>query len=64
MTPRLSEYHKFLRAFFEDNDQFPPVYLLAEAMGVNPNAAHCALLRLEAQNIIQRNSIGKWMWYR
>ena len=43
---------------------FPPDYLLAEAMGVNPNAAHGALLRLEARGIIQRNSIGKWMWYR
>tara|TARA_R110002096_G_scaffold352476_3_gene545463 strand:+ start:478 stop:681 length:204 start_codon:yes stop_codon:yes gene_type:complete len=53
-------YKEAMRKFFIENDQMPPVSVLAEIMERNPTAAAQAQSRLEAQGIIERNSVGKY----
>lgn len=64
LTERQKEYLDFMRAFFAENDQLPPIQVLAEAMGVTNNAANDALTRLIRAGAIERNSVGKWMFAR
>lgn len=64
LTVRQGEYLYTMNRFFRDNDQLPPVDVLAKLMGVSPNAAHEALERLERVGAIEKNSCGKWMFKR
>jgi Mn-dependent DtxR family transcriptional regulator len=64
LTDRQKEYLKFMRDFFDKNDQLPPIKILADGMGVTNNAASDALTRLIRAGEIQRNSLGKWMFAR
>ena len=64
MTERQMQYLEFMREFFNENDQLPPIQVLADGMGVTHNAANDALTRLIRAGEIQRNSVGKWMFAR
>ena len=64
LTPRQREYVVFMRQFLNENDQLPPVAVLAKAMGVTGNAADEALKRIERAGYIKRNSVGKYMFCR
>ena len=64
LTERQKEYIEFMKIFFNENDQLPPIQVLAKGMGVTNNAASDALTRLIRAGEIQRNSVGKWMFAR
>lgn len=64
MTPRQAEYVSFMRQFFIENDQLPPVAVTAAAIGVRVNAAHEVMHRLERAGVIERNAVQKWRWKR
>ena len=55
----------YMRAFYDANDQLPPVALISEAFGwVGPQSAHYHVLRLEHYGHIERNAVGKWRFAR
>lgn len=64
ISERQAEYLSFMRDFFAENDQLPPVSVLAAGLGVTHNAANDALTRLMRAGVIQKNSVGKWMLSR
>lgn len=62
---RTLEVLAYMRAFYEANDQLPPVALISEAFGwVGPQSAHYHVLRLEHYGHIERNAVGKWRFAR
>lgn len=50
--------------FLDRNDQMPPHLSIAKAFSVAPNAVHERLKRLEADGILSRNEVGKFMFTR
>jgi Mn-dependent DtxR family transcriptional regulator len=64
VTKRQEEYLAYMRKFFDENDQLPPLAALADGMGVNPNAAAETVDRLAARGLIEKNVVGKWRWAR
>jgi SOS-response transcriptional repressor LexA len=65
LTIRQAESLDFIRAFYDRNDQLPPVDTIAEHFGfASRNAAHEMLLALERKGHIERNEVGKWRFKR
>jgi SOS-response transcriptional repressor LexA len=59
LTIRQAEALDFIRAFYDRNDQLPPVDTIAEHFGfASRNAAHEMLLALERKGHIERNEVG------
>jgi Mn-dependent DtxR family transcriptional regulator len=60
MTKKQIRYVKAMGRFFADNDQFPPMQVLADMMFVSSNAAQEMTARLERMGVIERNSVNKY----
>lgn len=60
LTKRQQEYFDYMVSFFKENDQFPPVAVMAEGMGVTNKAVEEAQQRLARAGVIERNVVGKW----
>jgi SOS-response transcriptional repressor LexA len=55
----------FMRQFFGDNDQLPPMHAIAKQFGwVSANAAHEICAQLVRKGYIERNSVGKYRFVR
>jgi SOS-response transcriptional repressor LexA len=55
----------FMRQFFGDNDQLPPMHAIAARFGwVSTNAAHEICLQLERKGYIEKNAVGKYRFAR
>lgn len=62
---RRREVLAFMRDFFRNNDQLPPCHVVARHFGFrSENAAHCHMLALEKDGLLQKNAVGKWMFVR
>lgn len=60
LTQRQREYVEFMGAFFQRNDQFPPLQTLADQFNCYPNSARCHCEALERKGVIAKNVLGKW----
>ena len=55
----------FMRQFFADNDQLPPMAVIARAFGwVSVQSAHEHLHKLARFGHIEKNAVGKWRFAR
>ena len=64
-TPRNLDVLAFMRAFFAENDQLPPVATVCEQFGwVSLQAAQCHVDALAHHGLIERNAVGKWRFAR
>ena len=55
----------FMRQFFADNDQLPPMHSIATRFGwVSQNAAHEVCVQLVRKGYIERNAVGKYRFVR
>jgi len=55
----------YMRIFFEDNDQLPPIAAIKKHFGWSSNnavATHCDAL--EAKGALERNAVGKFRFAR
>ncbi len=56
---------RYMREFFERNDQLPPMEFISAHMGwASPNAAATHVARLERAGLIERNEVGKCRFRR
>lgn len=56
---------RYMREFFDRNDQLPPAWIVSEHMGwISPNAAATHFTRLERAGLIERNEVGKYRFRR
>lgn len=64
-TPRNLDVMAYLRHFFEQNDQLPPVERIAKHFGwASMQSAHCHLEALQKHGLIERNAVGKFRFAR
>lgn len=54
----------FMRAFFKENDQLPPVAVIASKFGMNPNGADWHVQALVRLGRLERNAVGKLRFAR
>jgi SOS-response transcriptional repressor LexA len=55
----------FMRQFFADNDQLPPMHAIAKQFGwASANAAHEVCVQLVRKGYIERNAVGKYRFVR
>jgi SOS-response transcriptional repressor LexA len=65
MTDTQKRVLAFLRAFYEANDQLPPMYVVARHFGwTSANAAQAHLMALWRRGLVERNELGKWRFAR
>jgi DNA-binding transcriptional regulator YhcF (GntR family) len=60
LTNRQLHYRTVMEKFFKENDQLPPMAMLAELAGTSSNAAYEMLHKLEQRGVIERNTVGKF----
>lgn len=60
LTPLQQEYVDFMSGYFLENDQFPPMLVLADYFDVYPNAVQCNLECLMKKGVVTKNKAGKW----
>jgi Mn-dependent DtxR family transcriptional regulator len=60
LTNRQLHYRAVMEEFFEENDQFPPMAMLADLVGTSNNAAYAMIHKLEQRGVIERNTVGKF----
>ena len=64
-TPRNLDVMVYLRHFFEQNDQLPPVERIAQHFGwSSTQSAQCHLDALQKHGLIERNAVGKFRFAR
>ena len=64
-TPRNQDVLAFMREFFAENDQLPPVERIAKHFGwASLQSAHCHLEALQKHGLIERNAVGKFRFAR
>lgn len=64
-SPRALEVLAYMRSFFAENDQLPPVAQIARAFGwVGDNAAHHHVVQLLAFGYLERNAVGRFRFAR
>lgn len=64
-TPRNLDVLAYMRQFFKENDQLPPVATVCEHFGwVSPQAAQCHVDALARHGLLERNAVGKWRFAR
>lgn len=54
----------YMVEFFADNDQLPPVWIVAAEYDKYENQIHEMLLSFEKRGMIERNAVGKWRFSR
>ncbi len=54
----------YLEEFFKENDQLPPVYVIALMFAKYPNQIHEMLVGFEKRRMIEKNAVGKWRFAR
>ena len=54
----------FMRQFFLENDQLPPVQSIADFLGCKPNNAFQIQQILERKGHIEKNIVGKYRFAR
>ena len=65
LTTRQREVLAYMRSFWAENDQLPPMHAIAEHFGFRSgNAAHDYLNALERKGFIERNAVGKYRFVR
>lgn len=64
MTPKQAEVLGFLRTYFTENDQIPPVSATAQHFGISTGAAHWHMQQLEHHGAIEKNAAGRWRFAR
>jgi SOS-response transcriptional repressor LexA len=61
ITPGQRRVLDFLRSFYEDNDQLPPIPAIAQHFGwASWNAAQTHLVALAKRGYLERNAVGRW----
>lgn len=60
LTKKQQAVFQFLREFFYENDQLPPIASIAKRFGCFQNAITDTMKELERHEMIERNCIGKW----
>ena len=64
-TPRNLDVLAFMRQFFAQNDQLPPVTTVCEHFGwAAPQSAQSHIDALARHGLIERNAVGKWRFAR
>jgi predicted transcriptional regulator len=64
LSPRQSQLLDFLRAYFEENDQLPPMPAAAQHFGIRVNAI-CELMQaLVRKGWIEHNKAGRYRFTR
>jgi len=64
-SPRQLEVLAFMRKFFTENDQLPPVAFVAKEFGwKSPNAADTHVAALIRHGLLERNAVGKLRFVR
>ncbi|WP_313331347.1 hypothetical protein [Comamonas sp.] len=65
IPPRQLEVLTFMQSFFKDNDQTPPMAVIAQHFGFrSPNAAQYHIDWLLRHGYLQRNSLGNLKFSR
>lgn len=65
LTPRQQQVLDYLRAFYEENDQLPPMQTIADHFGwKSMNSAATFTAILEAKGYIEKNAVGKFRFSR
>lgn len=54
----------YMREFFEENDQLPPVHSVAFMFDKYDNQIQEMLIGFEKRGMIERNAVGKWRFAR
>lgn len=55
----------FLRRFFNENDQLPPISAICKHFGwASANAAMAGLYQLQVRSLIEKNAVGKYRFTR
>ena len=66
ISDRQAKYILLIAEYFEENDRFPTLAYLAEALGVHQNGPAEMLTRLQRSGIVARNKARKYkrgpMW--
>ena len=64
-TARQLEVLDFMRAFLAENDEMPPMWVIAKHFGFrSENAAQCHVDALMRKGFLERNSIGNLRFTR
>lgn len=64
-TPRNEDVLAFLRHFFAENDQLPPVERIAQHFGwSSTQSAQSHMDALQKHGLIERNAVGKFRFTR
>ena len=64
MTPLQIEIFDYLKAFFEENDQLPPIRLISEFFGKYPNQIDQTMRSFARKGLIEKNAAGKYRFAR
>jgi SOS-response transcriptional repressor LexA len=65
LTHRQAEIVAFMRAFYAENDQLPPLHAIKTHFGwSSDNGAHQHLEALARKGCIERNAVGKYRFTR
>lgn len=64
-SPVALEVLAFLRRFFAENDQLPPLSAIAAEFGwKSEQSAHCHITTLLRFGHLERNAVGRWRFAR
>lgn len=64
LTPPQREILEFMREFFLENDQTPPVSIVAQRFGLTVNGAHWHLAEMGRKGALEKNAAGRWRFAR
>jgi len=65
LSPGTAAVYGYMREFFTDNDQLPPIELVRKHMGwASQNAVVWHIKRLESIGMIERNAVDKYRFSR
>lgn len=65
LTSRQQQVLGFMREFFLDNDQIPPIHAIQEKFEfASINAATSHVMALARKGFIEKNLVGKWKFAR
>ena len=64
LTPPQRAILEFMREFFLENDQTPPVSIVAQRFGLTVNGAHWHLAEMGRKGALEKNAAGRWRFAR
>ena len=64
LTEKQLEILAFMREFLAEQDQLPPVSIVGERFGMNPNGAQWHLAEMARKGALEKNAAGRWRFAR